>query len=286
MLRNEFGNLVSAEIFQLRKRVGTWVLLGIWCGLAMLFGYIVPYFGLADEGPVTARLAPMLPDQIVSTMLDGVPFFGGALALILGVMTVGGEFGWDTFKTLFTQRPGRGTVFAAKMVALGIALVPFIVVMFALGGIASSLIALTEDATISWPSVATVVQGIGAGWLILATWAAIGVILAVATRGTSLAIGIGILYTLVIEGLLSALAGSFSLLEPLVDFFVRANAYSLVKPLGGAGAAGSAGSAATDGPGAFSGPYVDWQQAALVLVAYLVALLGVSAWVMRRRDVA
>ena len=82
-------------------------------------------------GPVSARLAPMLPDQIVSTMLDGVPFFGGALALILGVMTVGGEFGWDTFKTLFTQRPGRGTVFAAKMVALGIALVPFIVVMFA-----------------------------------------------------------------------------------------------------------------------------------------------------------
>jgi ABC-type transport system involved in multi-copper enzyme maturation permease subunit len=286
MLGSRFGSLVSAEIFQLRKRVSTWVLLGTWCGLAMLFGYIVPYFGLADDGPVSARLAPMLPDQIVSTMLDGVPFFGGAIALILGVMTVGGEFGWDTFKTLFTQRPGRGKVFAAKMVALGVALVPFIAVMFACGAVASTLIALSEDAAIDFPSVANLVQGLGAGWLILATWAAIGVLLAVATRGTSLAIGIGILYSLVIEGLLSTLAGSFSLLDPLVDFFVRANAYSLVKPLGGAGAGDGAGSAATDGPGAFSGPYVDWQQAAIVLVGYLVVLLGVSAWLMRRRDVA
>jgi ABC-type transport system involved in multi-copper enzyme maturation permease subunit len=286
MLRNRFGSLVSAEIFQLRKRVSTWVLLGTWCGLALLFGYIVPYFGLAEEGPVSQRLAPMLPDQIVSTMLDGVPFFGGAIALILGVMTVGGEFGWDTFKTLFTQRPGRGKVFAAKMAALGVALVPFVAVMFACGAVASTLIALAEGATIDWPSAATLLQGIGAGWLILAVWAAIGVILAVATRGTSLAIGIGILYTLVIEGLLSALAGSFSLLEPLVDFFVRANAYSLVKPLGGASAGDAPGSAATDGPGAFSGPFVDWQQSAVVLVAYLALLLGASAWMMRRRDVA
>src|SRR5699024_9331925 len=158
----------------------------------MMFGYIVPYFGLADAGSVPARLAPMLPEQIVSTLLDGVPFFGGAIALILGVMTVGGEFGWDTFKTLFTQGPGRGRVFAAKITALGIALVPFLVVMFACGATVSSLIAFREGVAIAWPSAATLLEGIGAGWLILATWAAIGVILAVVTRGTSLAIGTGI----------------------------------------------------------------------------------------------
>lgn len=286
MSGKRFFDLVGAELFQMRKRVGTWVLLGTWCGLAMLFGYLVPYFGLADEGPLATRLGPMLPGQMVSTLLDGVPFFGGAIALILGVMTVGGEFGWDTFKTLFTQRPGRGAVFAAKMVALGIALAPFMVVMFLCGAIASTLIAVTEGQAVAFPSILTLIEGVGAGWLVLATWAAIGVLLAVLTRGTSLAIGIGILYTLVIEGLLSALAGSFALLEPLVDLFVRANAYSLVKPLGGAGAGNGAGSAATDGPGAFSGPYVDWPQAAIVLVAYLAVLLGASAWVMRRRDVA
>ncbi len=224
MLGKRFIELVGVELFQIRKRVGTWVLLGTWVALAMLFGYIVPYFSWQGSSVRDPRFGQMLPDQIVSTMLDGFPFFGGAIALILGVMTVGGEFGWDTFKTLFTQRPGRGQVFGAKIAALGIALVPFVVVLYLFGAAASTAIALSEGATISWPSVATVLQGVGAGWLILAVWAAIGVILAVATRGTSLAIGIGILYSLVIEGLLSALAGSFSLLEPLVDLFVRANA--------------------------------------------------------------
>ena len=38
----------------------------------------------------------------------------------------------------------------------------------------------------------------------MAVWAALGVLLGVLTRGTALAIGIGILYGLVIEGLLSA----------------------------------------------------------------------------------
>ncbi|HYH12855.1 MAG TPA: hypothetical protein VD789_10915, partial [Thermomicrobiales bacterium] len=130
-----------------------------------------------------------------------------------------------------------------------------------------------------------VIEGVMAGWMVLAVWAAVGVLLAIATRGTSLAIGIGILYSLVIEGLVSALASSISLLEPVVDFFLRANAYSLVRPLGGASSA-TGDSAATDGPGAFSGPFVDGTQALLVLIAYVAVLLGVAAWLLRRRDIA
>ena len=48
-------------------------------------------------------------------------------------------------------------------------------------------------------------------------------LLGVLTRGTSLAIGVGILYALVIEGLLSAFADSVSALEPLTNVFLRAN---------------------------------------------------------------
>src|SRR5690606_18200278 len=168
------------------------------------------------------------------TLLDGYPFFGGAIALVLGVLAVGSEFGWDKLKTLCTQRPGRGQIFAAKMIALGIVIVPFVVVQFAAGAATGVVIGLLEDVAISAPSATSVIQGIMAGWMVLAAWAAVGVLLAVATRGTSLAIGIGILYSLVIEGLVSALAGSIGVVEPIVDFFLRANAYSLVRPLGGA----------------------------------------------------
>jgi ABC-2 type transport system permease protein len=111
-------------------------------------------------------------------------------------------------------------------------------------------------------------------------WAAFGVALGVLSRGTALAIGVGILYALVIEGLISAFADQISLLEPLVQLFLRANAYSLVDGLGA-----STTGAATDGPGAFSGPYVGGTQALIVLIGYIASLLVLSGLLLRRRDV-
>jgi ABC-type transport system involved in multi-copper enzyme maturation permease subunit len=105
-------------------------------------------------------------------------------------------------------------------------------------------------------------------------------LLAVLMRGTSLAIGIGILYSLVIEGLLSALANEVSVLDRLVQFFLRANGYSLAAELGV-----SAQDVSDRGPGSFSGPFVGGGQALLVLTAYLVVLLVASASLLRRRDV-
>ncbi|MGH2603078.1 MAG: hypothetical protein ACRDJ9_27290, partial [Dehalococcoidia bacterium] len=114
----------------------------------------------------------------------------------------------------------------------------------------------------------------------LAVWAAFGVLLAVLTRGTALAMGIGILYALVIEGLISAFANQVSVLEPAAKFFLRANAYSLVR-----GVDASVEVAADSGPAAFSGPYVDSLQAALVLAAYIAGFVLVAAMLLRRRDV-
>jgi len=117
-------------------------------------------------------------------------------------------------------------------VALGIVLVSFVVALFAAGAIAGVVIATIEDAPVAWPSAWLLARGMAAGWLILATWAALGVLLGIATRGTSLAIGLGILYALVVAGLLSAFAASVSLLEPLTRVFLRANGYSLATALG------------------------------------------------------
>jgi ABC-2 type transport system permease protein len=101
---------------------------------------------------------------------------------MLGVF--GSEYGWDTLRTLFTQRPGRLQVLAAKLAALAIALVPFVLALFAAGAVASYVIAQLEDAPVSWPSAWLLVRAIAAGWLILAVWGALGVLLGVVTRGT------------------------------------------------------------------------------------------------------
>jgi len=271
---------VRAELLVLRQRASTWILLGIWTMLALVFAYIVPYATYLNDSTQQA-LGDVLPQRLVESMMGGFPFFGGVLALMLGVLTFGSEYGWGTLRTLFIQRPGRLRVFAAKLVALALALLPFVLLVFAVGALASTAIALREGAESDWPSASLVVRGLAAGWLILAVWTALGVLLAVFSRCTALAVGIGILYALVIEGLLSALATQVSVLDRLVEFFLRANAYSLVTELGV-----SADDVANNGPGSFSGPFVGAGQALFVLAVYIAAFLLLSGWLLRRRDVA
>ena len=278
-MRPDGMKMLSAELFQLRKRTSTWVLMAIWGAMGLFFGYILPYL-IDDVGPRrdSDPLAPLLPDAFVSSTLGGFPFYGGAIALMLGVLSIGSEFGWGTFKTLFTQRAGRGKVFAAKTGALAVMLIPFVLVEFAIGAGASAFIASREDVAITWPPVMDIVAGVGASWLILATWAVFGMVLAVATRGTSLAIGVGIIWALVIEGLLGSFATSISWLAWTNDLMLRSNAYSLIEPLGGV--------ADTDGPGVFDGPYVDVTQALVTMTLTIAVGIGASYILLRRRDVA
>ena len=270
--------LVTAELLMIRKRASTWILLAIWTALALTFAYVVPYIQYTNDPQ--RGLADLLPENLVGALLAGFPFFGGVLALMLGVLTVGSEYGWGTLKTLFTQGPGRLRVFGAKLVAVATILLVFVLVAFLLGVLASWAIAANEGAEVSWPSAWLLVRGIAGGWLVFAVWAALGILLAVVTRGTALATGIGILYALVVEGLLSALAREVSALDGLVEFFVRANGYSLVAVLGV-----SAEDVSDTGPGSFSGPFVAGGQALLVLAVYLAAFVVAAGWLLRRRDV-
>jgi ABC-type transport system involved in multi-copper enzyme maturation permease subunit len=270
---------IAAELLIVRKRSSTWIVLGIWTLLALVFAYIVPYVQYLN-GTNGQSLDDLLPQHLVAQLMSGFPFFGGVFALMLGVLGIGSEYGWGTLKTLFTQRPGRLRIFAGKLIGLAATLAMFVLVVYAFGALSSYVIALREGAHVTWPSAWLLLRGLGAGWLIFAAWAALGILLAVLSRGTSLAIGIGILYALVIEGLLSALAREVSLLDHLVQFFLRANGYSLVAALGV-----STQDASDRGPGSFSGPFVSGGQALLVLGVYVVVLVVGSGWLLRRRDV-
>ncbi|MDQ4059225.1 MAG: ABC transporter permease subunit [Actinomycetota bacterium] len=272
----------AAELLILRKRVSTWILMGVWVLLGMMFSYLLPYLTYRGGGGGVTQtpLAAMLPESLADTLLGGFPFFGGVLALMLGVLAFGSDYGWNTLKTLLTQRSGRLRMFAAKVAALAVVLVPFVLTIFIAGAAASYFIAGAEGAAVNWPSAWEIARALAAGWFVLATWTSFGVLLAVMWRGTALAIGLGILYSLVIEGLVSALAGQVSWLNSLVEYFLRANAYSVVTAIG------VPTEALTDnGPGSFFGPFVDGGQATLVLTAYITVCLLLSAVLLHRRDV-
>ena len=90
------------------------MLLAAAAALNQTFGYLIPYLSyltgdaqsLGGNVPRDNVLASTLPDQLVINTIGGFPVFAGALALVLGALMFGGEYGWGTVKTILTQRPG------------------------------------------------------------------------------------------------------------------------------------------------------------------------------------
>jgi len=278
-------NSLAAELLLLRKRVAFWVLLGFWTGMSVLFSYILPYYAYTNNlkfhgrvvGP--AALFLLLPQNLVSVITTAFPFFGGTMVLILGALFMGSEFNWGTLTPVFTQRASRMRVFMSKMAAIGIALVPFVLAVFVLGYVASALIAWREGQAQALPPMWDVVKALGAGWFLMAAWASFGVLLAVLSRGTAMAIGLGIIYGLVIEGLISSFGQQIDLLASASKGLLRTNGYSLITGLGATITGG-------EGPGGFAGDTVSVLQASIVLGVYVVLFTGIAAIIIKRRDVA
>lgn len=267
----------QAEMIKLVKRPATWLLLVLALLLALLFTYLFPYASYAGgtDGPNSDRTLPMLlPDRLVGNSLGGLPVFLGAIVFILGVLVVGGEYGWGTWKTLLTQGPSRLAAYGGKLLALAVAALVLVLTLFAAGAATSLVIASAEAAPVTWPSPADLAAGIGAGWLIASMWAVLGALLAIALRGVALPIGLGLVWMLAVQNLLAVIAA------PLLDWVAEMqkglpgpNAGSLAAALGAAG----------DTPGVAA--VVGGGQAAVVVAGYLVAFAGVGGLLLHRRDI-
>jgi ABC-2 type transport system permease protein len=278
----------AAEILKLRKRPATWVLLGVALALNQLFGYYLPYSSwiTGDQNDQTQGLDPLsvlagtLPGELVPTTLGGFPVFAGALALILGALATGSEYGWGTIQTALTQRPTRLAVYAGTLCALAAATLAIVLAMFTLNAATAAIIATLESRPLDYPPVAELARGVGSGWLIMGMWCGLGALLGFAFRGVALPVGLGVVWVLGVENLVSAVADSLlTSLQPLRNLLPGVNAGSLVWSLApGGGASGSPPPGVVDAVGG--------GRATLSLALYVAAFLLAGALLVRRRDVA
>ena len=288
---------LGAELLKLRKRPSTWVLGLIWLAVIVLLNYTLAYALLSSVPPPTVpedtpkeqkeqlqrqqeelqeqQLEFLYPENLVSNLTPGFPNLGAPIALILGALAVGSEYGWTTFKTVLTQRPGRYAVFFGKLLALGIVLALLVLLTFSAAAASSYVVARLEGAPVGWPDVGELASAIGAGGLILAIWAALGVLLATLLRSTALSIGIGLVYSLVLETIIFNLPMQNKIFRNAREFFPGQNSSFL------------ADSFSEQPQGGFASPQppVDAPQAALVLLAYAVGFVLLAAFVFRSRDV-
>lgn len=283
------GNAVgsyTAELMKLRKRGTMWVLFAAGTVLSLVFGYLLPYLAYVtgDENPQTQGvsadqiLAGVLPGNVIANTVGGFPVFAGALALVLGALVLGGEYAWGTLKTVLTQGPSRLTVLCAQLLALATALLGWVLMIFAACAITSAAIAVGEGEPVAWPAALDIVEGLGAGWLVLFTWGLAGAALGIVLRGVALPIGLGVVWVLAVENLVSGVAASLLTgLQAVRDVLPGVNAGSLVNAALGP-VPGEAPPGVTDA--------VSGGRALLTLVVYAVVFAAVSAVAIRRRDVA
>ena len=290
-----------AEILKIRKRPATWILGLIWLAVIVLLAYTLTYTFLSTAPPPPnvpknappkaqkqaerqqkqqeklqkQQLKSLYPENLTSNIMNGFPNLGGPIALILGALAVGSEYGWNTLKTILSLRPGRMKVFAGKMFALLVVLVLLAVLAFAAGAACSYVIAGLQNAPVSWPPYGELARALGAGVLILILWAAMGVFLAALFRSTALSIALGLVYALVLEGIIFSLPIKSEAFRNSRKFFPGQNSNFL------------ANSFTRDLPQSLGAPKppVEPLQAALVLGIYIVVFLVLAALLLRRRDV-
>ena len=278
-------DVMRAELFKLRKRPAVWTLLAAAIVLNQIFGYVVPYMtytsggenGFIGDIPNAAVLAGMMPDQINTNTLGAFPVFAGALALVLGALAAGGEYGFGTVKTLLTQRPSRAAVVTGQLGALVVAVAVGVAVLYALGFASAVVVGSLEGVSMPWPSATSVVGGYAAGVLIMTMWAVLGALLGTTMRSVALPIGLGVVWVLGVELLISQMASTLSALESLREVLPGVNAGSVVSQWldDGLGEAP---------PGVESVVSVD--RGLLTLAVYIVLAAGIALIVGKRRDVA
>jgi ABC-2 type transport system permease protein len=274
---------ISAELLKLRKSWSTWILGGVLVLGLLVLGYLLIYLLVQNPPPgdpgaeqgIAALKTTLLPMNVVPNVIGFLAGLGGPIALVIGALNSAREYSLRTITAILTQRPSRLGLLASKAIALAILLAILVVACFAVGVVGSLLVAALDGTPGNLPSIAEIGKGAAASWLILGAWAALGFALGMVLRSTGLAIGLGLVYALVIETVISALGFALDLFDNVSRGLLGRNASALADAFGQLNLNGGEG-----------GPVNPPATAALVLAAYVIGSLVVAAFVFTRRDVA
>jgi ABC-2 type transport system permease protein len=273
-----------AEVLRLAKWPVTWVVAGVWLVMNLFFAYLLNYLTYrsavsdGDTRLTQTLLSDMAPTNLPATLVQGMPMFGGALVIILAALATGSGYSWTTWKTVFTQAPGRLTAFAGTLAVLSGIAVLVVVTTLLFDLVASLIVMAVESQPVVWPSLTDLAKGLGAGLLITLAFTMAGALLGVVTRTPTLSVGLGLVWVLVVENLLRGVATLLGPLATLTDVLPGTAAGSIAGALG----AVAEGDGPNDTPGVLT--TLGGGSASFLLIGYVVAFVAVMTVLIRRRD--
>jgi len=289
--------LLRSEIFRVRRRWMTWILLLSVVVLAFVVYFII-YASVqaqiqalqngaasATNGPpqteaqLRQELQTLRPSQVMSFGLGIVSGFGSVLLIVLTASVFGNEFNWGTLRVILALGAGRERFLGAKYVVLTLYAIVLTIAgaLAALAGseIVSSVASL--DSTLPSDFTAQLVLTIGRTVFTFLPYIALAAFIAVWSKsgGAGIAIGLVVYFA---EGIVMSLLVAFN-----KDYVTIAN-FGLSRNV--SAIARLAGSSSGTGPAAATLPDAsEAGQAALVLLGYTIVFVGLAMWRFRSRDV-
>ncbi len=281
---NDVVACTRAEFARLRKWPAFWIVLGTWIALNLVFAYLFNYLAytsgsssrMSNGQPREVLLQLMLPAAVPEVFTQGMAMFGGALMLVLGALVVGSGYGWGSWKTVFTQGPSRRAVVGGTVVSLMSVVVGLVGAAFVVDTGVAAMIGAAEHRTPTLPTAGHTLLGLATGVVILGMWTLAGALIAAIARGPALAVGLGLVWVLVVENLLRGVASIFSPVRALTDHLPGTAAGSA------AGAMRTVGGTAT--PGVLD--ILSRPASFVVLAVYIAVFACGTVALMVRRDMA
>lgn len=281
-----FTDLVRAELFGLRRRPGVLLMSSIWALQVIVFAYTVLYIVYRTSG---AELPPGDADQLITAVLPvstgsfivgSLPLYGGPVMLCIGAIISSGDYRFGTLRTLLSRYPDRSRFVVARFLGMATVMFGVAVLTLTLSLVCSGVIAGIEGRPLDYPGLGSLVVTLGAIWLVVTAWGAVGFALGTVTRSVVSAIAIGLVWTLMVENLLfGGLSAAVPVLDTVRMVLLSPSSGSLAYALGASPGTGSSGT-----PGVVS--LVSGPVAVLVLAGYILLSALVAVSVFRRRDVS
>jgi ABC-2 type transport system permease protein len=283
------GRLINTELFKLRKRSLTWILLYVLIGIMIVLYLLLfavsritlPVPGPPGVGSIENLLGLPLALPFAFFVLSS---FGAVLATILTASSVGSEYNWNTMKIALISSESRFKFLAAKLIsALVLIFIGMLVglatgfimslITTAVGGYSFSFAFATGDYL--WDQFLQFWRTL----YIILPYVLLGFLFSLIGRSAmaGIAVGIGVLFLEPIITALMRLAGGWVARIP--DYLIEANVdaiNSLNQLPGGFGS----------GPGGGFAQPPPVSQAFTFLTAYIAVFVILAFFIFRKRDVS
>lgn len=209
-------HLLQSELFRLRKRSQSWILILVGVLLTAFFygAFVIAYFALSGEDKADVQDGLLLENVQENGMSIAV-LFASILISILGASLIGSEFSWNTIRPLLARATSRDALLSAKWITLFLYTVILTLIVVMIAPVLLSVIGLIITGE-SPEFTGSVLEGVlasgGRILLVMLPTASLAFMLALVTRsiaaGIAVSIGLGFLEP-AIFGLLGALSDVF-----------------------------------------------------------------------------